>query len=85
MYCYAVASCATQVQENYGLLHIAASQENLYVVHAPLDTSSRVTAHVQQVNKRVIECTRSRTLASRADEQIPGTARVASPTALNFT
>ena len=85
VYCYAVASRAAQVQKNYGLLHIASSQENLYVAHAPLATSSRATAHVQQVKKRVIEWTRSRTLASRADEQIPGTARVASPTALNCT
>ena len=56
-----------------------------YAAHTPLATSSRATAHVQQVKKRVIECTRSRTLASRAGEQIPGTARVASPTALNCT
>ena len=29
VHCYAVASCAVQVQKNYGLLHIALSQENL--------------------------------------------------------
>ena len=38
VYCYAVASRAAQDQKNYGLLHIAASQENLYVAHAPLAT-----------------------------------------------
>ena len=85
VYCYAVASRAAQVQKNYGLLHIATSEENLYVAHAPLATSSRATAHVQQVKERVIKCTRSRTLASRADEQIPGTVRITSPTALNCT
>ena len=85
VYCYAVASRVAQVHKNYGLLHIATSQENLYVAHAPLATSSRATANVQQVKERVIECTRSRNLASRPDEQIPGTARIASPTALNCT
>ena len=52
---------------------------------APLATSSRATAHVQQVKERVIECTRNRTLASRANEQIPVTARIESPSALNCT
>ena len=85
MYCYAVVSRAAQVQKNYGLLRITSSQENLYVAHARLATSSRATAHVQQVKERVIECTRSRTLASCADEQIPVTARIASPSALNYT
>ena len=85
MCCDAVASRAAQVQKNYGLLHIATSQENLYVAHTPLATSSRATAHVQQVKERVIECTRSRTLASRADEQITVPARIASPSALNCT
>ena len=70
VYCYAVASRAAQVQKNYGLLRIATSQENLYVAHAPLATSSCANAHMQQVKERVIECTRSGTLASRADEQI---------------
>ena len=85
VYCYAVASRAAQVQTNFGLLHIATSQENLCVAHSPLARSSRATAHVQQVKERVIDCTRSRTLASRADEQIPVTARIASPSALNCT
>ena len=54
MYSYAVASRAVQGQKNYGLLHIASSQDNLYVANAPLAMSSRATAHVQQVKERVI-------------------------------
>ena len=73
------------IQNNFGLLHTATKQENLYDAFAPRATSFRATAHVQQVKKQVIECTRSRTLASRADEQIPVTARIASPSALNCT
>ena len=82
VYCYAVASRAAEVQKNFGLLHTATSQENSCVALAPLTMSSRFAiAHVQLFKERVTECTRSRTLASR--EQIPETARIASPSALN--
>ena len=82
VYCYAVASCAPQVQRNFGLLHTATSQENLSDALAPSATSARVaTAHVQQFKDRVTEYTRSRTLVPRV--QIPVTARIAWPSALN--
>ena len=84
VYCYAVASRAAQVLKNFGLLHIATSQEKLCDALAPLAKSARfATAHVQQFKDRVTECTCSRTLAPRV--QITVTARTASPTALNCT
>ena len=86
VYCYAVASRAAEVQKNFGLLHTATSQENSCVALAPLATLSRFAiAQVQQFEERVTECTRRRTLASHAYEHIPGTASIASPSALNRT
>ena len=94
VYCYAVASRAAQVQKNFGLLHTATSQENLCVALAPSATSQEnlcvalapfATSQESQFKERVTECIRNRTLASRAHERIPGTARIASPSALNST
>ena len=80
MYCYAVASRAAQVPKNFGLLHTATWQENSCVALAPF-----ATLQENQFKERVTECTRNRTLASRAQKQIPVTARIASPSALNCT
>ena len=80
VYCYAVASRAAQVQKNFGLLHTATSQENSCVALGPLATSQE-----KQFKERVTESTRNSTLASRAHERIPGTARIASPSAFNCT
>ena len=80
MYCYAVASRAAQVQKNFGPLHTATSQENSCVALAPFATSQE-----NQFKERVTKCTRNRTLESRAHEQIPGNARIASPSAVNCT
>ena len=94
VYCYAVASRAAQVQKNFGLLHTATSQENSCVALAPLATSqenscvalaSFATSQENQFKERVTECTRNRTLASRAHEQSSVTARIAAPNALNCT
>ena len=114
VYCYAVASRATEVQKNFGLLHTATSQENSCVAVAPLATSQEnscvavaplatlqenscvalappatsprfATTRVYRFKDRVTDCTRMRTLASRAREQITLTARIASPSALNCT
>ena len=83
-------------QENLcvALAPLSTSQENSCVALAPLATSkenSRValapcaTSQESQFKERVTECTRNRTLASRAHEQITETARIASPSALNCT
>ena len=80
VYCYAVASRAAQVQKNFGLLHTATSQENSCVALASFATSQE-----NQFKERVTECTRNRTLASRAHEQSSVTARIAAPNALNCT
>ena len=50
VYCYAVASRGAQVQKNFGLLHIATSQENSCVALAPLATMQE-----NQFKERVTE------------------------------
>ena len=94
VYCYAFASRAAQVQQNFGLLHTATSQENSCVALAPFATSQEnscvalapfATSQKNQFKERVTECTRIRTVASRAHEQIPGNARIESPSAFNCT
>ena len=55
-------------------------QENLCVALAQIATSQK-----NQFKERVTECTRNRTLASRAHERIHVTARIASLSALNCT
>ena len=73
VYCYAVASPTAEVQNNFGLLHTATSQENSCVALAPLATSSCFAiARVHRFKKRVTECTSMYTLAPRG--QIPVTA-----------
>ena len=93
-YCYAVASREAQVQKNFGLLHIATSQENSCVALAPFDTSQEnscvslapfAMSQESLFKEQVTECTRNRTLASRAHERITRTARIASPSPLNCT
>ena len=82
VYCYAVASRAAEVQKNFGLLHTASSQENSCVSLAPLATSSSFAiAQGHRFKERVTECTSMFTLAPLG--QIPVTARIASPSALN--
>ena len=67
-------------------MHTVISQENSCVTLALLATSYRFAiAQVQQFKERVTECTRNRTLASRAHEQIPETSRIASLSAFNCT
>ena len=86
VYCYAVAPRAAQVQKNFKLLQTATSQETLCVALAPSTTSQKnlcvalvpfATSQENQFKERVTECTRNRTLASRAHEKIAGTARIA--------
>ena len=82
VYCYAVASRAAEVQKNFGLLHTATSQENSCVALAPLAKSSCFAiARVHRFKERATECTSMCTLVPRG--QIPVTARIASPGALN--
>ena len=96
VYCDAVVSRAAEVQKNFGLLQVATSQENSCVALAPFATSQAnscvalaplatsscfAIAQVHRFKERLTECTSMCTLAPRG--QIPVTAGIASPSALN--
>ena len=71
-------------QQNFKLLRPAKSYEYSSDSHALPATSSYVAiARVQQSEDSLAERTRMCTLTSRALELVPGTARIASPSALN--
>ena len=81
--CVALAPLATSKENScVALAPLATSQETLCVALAPLATSSCFAiARVHRFKERVTECTSMCTLAPRG--QIPVTARIASPSALN--
>ena len=82
VYCYAVASRAASVQKNFGLLRTATPHSRAALASRATSSDCEI-ARVQRFKKQLAKRTRMRTLASRALEQIPRTARIASPSALN--
>ena len=83
VYCYAVASSAANVQENFGLLS-KATPHSFAALGLRATSSDCKIAQVQKFKERLAKRTRMRTLASRAHEQFPGNACKASPCAFNF-
>ena len=82
VYCYAVASSAASVQENFGLLRTATPHSRAALTSRATSSDCEI-ARVQRCKKQLAKRTRMRTLASRALEQIPRTARITSHSAMN--
>ena len=82
VYCYAVAWHAASVQDNFGLLRTATPHSRAAFASRATSSDCKI-ARVQRCKIQMAKRTRMRTLASRALEQIPRTARIASASALN--
>ena len=81
VYCYAVAFCASEVQENFGMLSPAIVHENAQSLLAT-STHAAIT-RVQGVEDHLIKRIRKRTVVARALDQFPRIACTAQPCALN--